>query len=270
MGRTRNDIPFGGYWRGKSVYKSPFRGAFIGPVHVVSRDAEPGVTTRRSTRARSPAEKPPRPRCEVHDQPRPSTPNGSDSSDSNAARKCTGRCCSVGRDPEPQQQVKRCQCSPNPRATGPIGPLHPGYLASTSTLTPVCHCRLDYWGGGLQSSASFRRDSLHDYHRLSPAYAVCAVHQPAEAPHNATPAKCTCKPMVSPPECDPRHHHCYRSDDYPSEPSSYATVSVADDTVSESSVDVGPGSDKGADECRCGHFVFAFPCGVFEVGYVAE
>lgn len=270
MGRSRTDIPFSHYWLGKSIHKGPFRGTFIGPIHIISGDGELGVT-RRFSRARSPTEKPSRPRCEVHEQIRPSTPSGSDSSDSNAARKSGGRCCSGGRDSEPQQQVKKCPCSPSPKAAGPTGLLHPGCLASTSTLPALGHCHIDGWTPGLQSPGPFCRDSSHDYHRQAPAHAVCAIHQPVETPRNSIPsAKGVCKPMMPSPESGARHHCCYCSDDYPSEPSSYATVSIPDDGASESSVDVSPGSDKGADDCRCSHFVFAIPCGVFEVGYVAE
>ena len=272
MGR-KNDIPFGEYWRGKSLYRSPFRGTFIGPVHIISRDGEPGFISRRSSRARSPTEKSSRsrPRCEIHDSIRPSTPSGSDSSDSNAARKCSGKCCSVGRDYEPQQ-LKKCQSSPSPKLAGsPNGPLHTGCFASTSSLTPPSHCHFDCCSPSLQSPSPSYRDSFQDCHRLPSAHAVCAVHQPMEAPRNsASPAKRSNKPTVSSSDIAPHHHCCYRAEEYLSEPSSYATISIADDSSSENSVDISPISDKCADECRCNHFIFAIPCGFFEVGYVAE
>ena len=264
MGRSRTDIPFSQYWLGKSIHKSPFRGTFIGPVHIISRDAELGVT-RRFSRASSPGEKPAHPRYEAHGQNLSSAPIGGDLSNFNSARKCDDRCCSSGRISGSQQQVKVCPCNSNSKISGPARPLHPGCLTSTSNFTPLSHCRLDCRASNIQNTASFCRDCQ------PPTHSSYAVHPPVESFRNNAPsARDMCKPITYLPERDTCNHCCYCFDEYPSELSSFATISNPDDGASECSVNVSTGSDRGTDDCRCNHLAFAIPCCVFDIGYVAD
>lgn len=269
-GGSKHSIPILDYFSGKPVHKLYSRGVPIVPVFIGAPIRDAYMSNWRFSRASQPG-----PRCEIHgEQSRPSTPSGSEPSDSSSSRKCCPNCPSKGIDPDTSRRKKTRQRG---HAQKPSG--HPacfGWASSSSSSTkvaaPMAHSHLCHPFPGTPGVATCSQDHIYDYHH--PVYhpaPACPHHQVETTRDAGLPqAKCSCRPQpqqpVTPPEFDIRHHCYCGSDDCRSDNASFYTM---DDAVSESSVEAVPGSEKGGVDgvphsggYHCYHPVYvAFPCG---------
>ena len=257
MKHFKSDIPYAWFWLGKPLQRGYFRGERIRPVHIVTRDSSDSI--QRCSREPSPCDKPTRSRCEVYnDQPRPSTSSSNERFECNSARKCNGSCNIVGYESESTQQMKRCSCSSGHKCPSPLqqGCLSPT-PSSSRNVTPVGHYHHDCQTPSTHN-AVIPCCQDHYYHSQHPA-STPFPHQSVEVPRHKTPqARCTCKQSVPPAGADTHHHVCCCSEDCRLDSSSYVAMNF-DDAYSETSVEAASSSERGADECRCGHLIFAIP-----------
>lgn len=264
-GGSRHNVPILDYFAGKSMHKVYSRGVPIMPVFIGAPHPDAYLSSRRSSRASQPVEKPTRSRCEVHgDQSRPSTP-------CNSEKYCEA-CYPRGSDSESLRRKKTHQRSHAQKSTAPAGFTHPacgGWASSSSTSTKVANRQAHYHhcypypnNPGVNSCS---QDHIHDYdHPAHPLGPCCGPHQPVETPTQSR-YDCRTQPVPS-PECDMRTHCCCGSDDCRSDNASFYTV---DDSISECSVEALPGSQKTGNDSQdtqggyhCYHPVYvAFPCG---------
>lgn len=279
-GGSKHNVPILDYFAGKSMHKLYSRGVPIMPVFIGAPHPDVYVSNWHSPRVSQSAEKPTRPRCEIHsEQSRPSTPSSSDPSDSSSSRKCCGTCPSKGIDADAARRKKTRPRGHGQQPSGPSGPTHPacfGWASSSSSSTkvaaPMAHPHHCYLVPGAPCVTSCSQDHIYDYHHPACRPAPACTHQPVENPRETgfPQAKCSCRPHqpVTPPEYDIRHHCYCGGDDCRSDSASFCTM---DDAVSESSVEAVPGSEKGGSDSQevpqsgayhCYHPVYvAFPCG---------
>lgn len=253
MPSMKKEIPYAWFWFGKPLHKGHSRGERIRPVYV-NRDGEL-LISRRSSRASLSAEKSRRP-CELHqDQTRAPSPSRSERV--NSPKKFCGMCSPVESESEAATQGKLpCSCchkAPSPLHRHPLA----ATPTSSRTATPApCYCYVCQVGGA-KTVLPVHHEHAHGYQIPIPTPSP-QVPQAETARGKGPQGKCPCCQSTAPAEPETRRHTCLYSEDCHGE-CYFVDVGSADDTVSETSVEVNSESDRG-EECECGHFIFAFPC----------
>ena len=262
---VKADFPYEWYWQGKPLRTGYIRGEHIMPQPV-------GIAPRRAPRDPSPAARHTCPRCgREYEQPRPPTPSTSGDTERNTVR-LTPFCGCIIEELEPPP-VRRCTCI-HCRTATPATTVHaiapPTQATRTVTETPApAPCHPDCPAAGPRMVYCLY---CQEYHHVCQhaAVPIPGAQQPVEAPapnprarHPQPQPRCQCPQCAAAAaaaaeaEAETRHHVHRHLNDRRFE--NYVSPNVTDDTASVSSVNLGPRSDRDAEEVRNGHLVLAIP-----------
>ncbi|KAJ5093667.1 hypothetical protein N7456_009528 [Penicillium angulare] len=293
MRHVKTDIPYAWFWHGKPLRKGHERGEHIAPVQLVSQNHDLQDVSHHPHRGPSPMNKSNHAQCgcecEYHEQQPPSPPS-STVFDTNQAQPSyhgcgSWNCMDCETSPAPPMKCTCSACTKPPPPT-PAATRNHEYVVPTPAPTPTPHssrtmAQVEQCNNECAASSSRTVYCLSclDYHhecQYLAAVPMSSGQQPAEVPparaapvlgpaHGQAPrgksaqAKCTCPSCVavSVPEVENRHQGCCHSEDCRFE--KYVAPTVSEDTISLASVDMDGECKKFAENCQCGHLIFAVP-----------